>query len=289
MIPALRQMLDRYSCRTRDDYLNALREILQELALLGLWRSKFFEHAAFYGGTALRILHGLDRYSEDLDFSLLKPDPGFTLGGYGDALQRELGSFGFTARFVRKTRAGKTTAIESAFLKADTLRQLVVLEAGPDVMEGLPTGKQLAIRLEVDTDPPPGFETETRYVLQPVPFAVRVFTLPDLFAGKVHAVLCRRWKTRVKGRDWYDLVWYAGRHPALHLAHLESRLRQSGDYAGSEPLSADELKRRLADAVDRLNVMQAAAEVEPFVPDPRSLSVWSKEFLAQVIARIVPV
>ena len=121
MHEAVQSLLARYTCRTRDDHLNALREILQELALLGLWRAKFFEHAAFYGGTALRVLHGLDRYSEDLDFSLLRPTPGFSLEEYGAALKREVGSFGFEVTFDRRVKT-RTTAIESAFLKANTAR-----------------------------------------------------------------------------------------------------------------------------------------------------------------------
>ncbi len=156
MNDAIRQMLDAYACKTRDDYVNALREILQQLALLGLWRSKFFEHAALYAGTALRVLHGLDRYSEDLDFSLLKPDPHFTLGDYGSALQRELASFGFDVQFEARKKQGET-AIESAFLKANTLTQLIVVKAGGDVLGGQHARAILKIKLEVDTDPPGGF------------------------------------------------------------------------------------------------------------------------------------
>ncbi|MBN1270324.1 MAG: nucleotidyl transferase AbiEii/AbiGii toxin family protein [Kiritimatiellae bacterium] len=283
MNDAIREMLARYACRTRDDYIHALREILQELALLGLWRSKFFEHAAFYGGTALRVLYGLDRYSEDLDFSLLKPDPGFSLAGYGEALRREMMSFGFDVAFEHRKR---TTAIESAFLKTNTVRQLVVVEAEPDLLEGAHARQVLKIKLEVDTDPPGGFETESRYVLQPVPFAVRAYSLPDLLAGKMHAVLFRKWKTRVKGRDWYDLVWYAARHPSLHLRHLESRMRQSGDFEGPQPLDRDGLMKRLQDAVEQLDVEKARREVEPFLRNPESLTLWSKPFFRQVIERI---
>ena len=156
MHDAIRSMLDRYECRSRDDYVNALREILQDVALLGLWRSKFFEHAAFYGGTALRILHGLDRYSEDLDFSLLKPDESFSLKAYGDALLREISSFGFHVEFEgrRKTQA---SAIESAFLKTNTYRQLIVIDAAQELLRDRHPAKNLKIRLEVDTDPPAGF------------------------------------------------------------------------------------------------------------------------------------
>jgi predicted nucleotidyltransferase component of viral defense system len=287
MHEAIRSLLERYKCQTRDDYLNALREILQELALLGLWRAKFFEHAAFYGGTALRVLHGLDRYSEDLDFSLLRPTPGFSLEGYGAALQKEIGSFGFEVAVERHTKS-KPLAIESAFLKANTIRELIRIETDAALLQGLHPGAQLKIKLEVDTDPPGGFTTETRYLFHPIPFPVRAFSLPDLFAGKLHAVLCRRWGTRVKGRDWYDLTWYAGRHPEVNLPHLEQRMRQSGDWDQAAPLDLEALRPLLIEAIERLDVNQAKTEVAPFVPDHRALEVWSREFFTSVTSRIVP-
>ena len=287
MNEAVRQMLDKYSCETRDDYLGALREILQQLALLGLWRSKFFEHAAFYGGTALRVLHGLDRYSEDLDFSLLQAREGFELGAYGEALRRELLSFGFAVDFVAHPPNARS-AIASAFLKANTLRQMLVVRANDERTRGIHPGELLKIRLEVDTDPPGGFTTESRVVLLPVPFSVRVYSLPDLFAGKMHAVLCRKWKTRVKGRDWYDLVWYAGHHPHLHLAHLEARMRHSGDWTEKTPLGPDDLHRLLRDAVRNLDVAKTRQEVERYVRDKRPLDLWSRDFFLQVAQRIQP-
>jgi len=288
MHEAIRTMLERYECRTRDDYVNALRDILQEVALLGLWRSKIFEHAAFYGGTALRLLYGLDRYSEDLDFSLLEADETFSLGLYGEALSREISSFGFDVEFEdrKKDRAG---AVESAFLKANTYTQLVVIGVAEELLRDLHPAKNLKIRLEVDTDPPGGFETETRYVLRPVPFPIRTYSLPDLFAGKLHAVLCRKWKTRVKGRDWYDLVWYIARHPQVRLTHLEARMRQSGDYTDDEALTPEILQALLRLAVDGLDVEKARREVAPFIRDHRALDIWSREFFAEVITRIVTI
>ncbi len=285
MHDAIRSMLDRYACQTRDDYAGALREILQELALLGLWRSKFFEHAAFYGGTALRVLHGLDRYSEDLDFSLLRPSATFTLDVYGDALLREIRSFGFDVEFQSSEKTSPTR-IESAFLKAITYRQWLVIDASDELLRGLPVGKKLRIKLEVDTDPPGGFETESRYLLQPIPFGVKVYRLPDLFAGKLHAVLCRKWKSRMKGRDWYDLVWYAARHPHVNLIHLETRMRQSGDYGDSSPLTRARLLDLLRSRIEQVDVAQLRQEVTPFVRDHRSLEVWSQDFFLQVIDRI---
>jgi len=288
MHDAVRSMLDRYDLHTRDDYTNALREILQEIALLGLWRSKFFEHSAFYGETALRVLYGLDRYSEDLDFSLLKPDDLFSLEAYAGSLQREINSFGFQVDFERR-RKSLQTPIESAFLKTNTYKQLIIIEASEDLLRDLHPLKNLKIKLEVDTDPPGGFETETRYVLQPFPFSVRIFSLPDLFAGKLHAVLCRHWRSRVKGRDWYDLIWYASKHPEVRLSHLEARMRQSGNYCEERPLSAEKLRRLLREAVDTLNVAKSRQEVSPFVRDHRALDVWSREFFADVVQRVIPI
>ncbi len=285
MNDAVGQMLDAYACKTRDDYVNAIREILQQLALLGLWRAKFFEHAAFYGGTALRILHGLDRYSEDLDFSLFKPDARFKLGDYGNALQQELASFGFDVHFETRAKSNDT-AIESAFLKANTLHQLIVVKAGPSVLGGQHVREMLKIKLEVDTDPPGGFQTVSRPILVPIPFAVNAYSLPDLFAGKMHAILCRKWRNRVKGRDWYDLVWYLGRHPQLRLSHLEQRMRQSGDWVGEAVLDRTTLLQRLRDGIATLDVAQARQEVERFVRDKASLELWSRDFFTQIVDRV---
>lgn len=285
MNPAIEQMIERYACQTRDDYVNALREILQQIALLGLWRGKFFEHAAFYGGTALRVLYGLPRYSEDLDFSLLKPSRTFSLEPYGDALRRELASFGFEVSFETKNRNARS-AIESAFLKTNTLQQLLVVKAAPALTRPQHAGELLKIKLEVDTDPPGGFETESRAALLPVPFAVRAYSLPDLFAGKMHALLCRKWKARVKGRDWYDFCWYLGHHPRLHLSHLESRLRHSGHWTSAEPLTRPGLQDMLRKTIDKLDVGQIKQETERFLRDKSSLELWSREFFLQIADKI---
>ncbi|MDZ7619709.1 MAG: nucleotidyl transferase AbiEii/AbiGii toxin family protein, partial [Patescibacteria group bacterium] len=263
MHDAVRAMLERHECATRDDYVGALREILQELALLGLWRGKFFERAAFYGGTALRVLYGLDRYSEDLDFSLLTPDAHFSLGAYGESLVRELRSFGFDVHFQSRGTS-RQGAIESAFLKTNTYRHLLAIDVKHELLSGLHPAATLKIKLEVDTDPPGGFSTGSKYLLRPIPVALRVYSLPDLFAGKLHAVLFRKWKNRVKGRDWYDLVWFASWHPEFRLSHLEARMRQSGDFQQEEPLTFAELREMLQAAVHGLDVAKVRQDVLPF-------------------------
>ncbi|MBF0502942.1 MAG: nucleotidyl transferase AbiEii/AbiGii toxin family protein [Candidatus Riflebacteria bacterium] len=285
MSKAFEQMLAPYNCQTRDDHLSALREILQQIALLGLWRSKFFEHAAFYGGTALRILYQLNRYSEDLDFSLLRSDKQFSFETYRSALEREINSFGFEITFEAH-EPKPPSAIASAFLKPNSLKQLITIRPGSDLLRQIHPDEVLKIKLEVDTDPPRGFATETRVILLPVPFAVRIYCLPDLFAGKLHAVLCRKWKNRVKGRDWFDLVWYVSRRTPVNLSHLESRLRYSGDWPETPPLTRSDLIELLRSAARKLNVRQACQEVDRFVRDKTWLELWSQDFFLGVIDQI---
>jgi len=285
MHDAIARMLSKYECKSAEGYTHALREILQEIALLGLWRSKFFEHAAFYGGTALRILHGLDRFSEDLDFSLLAPMRDFDIGQYSLALEEELRAFGFDVRVAKRNKVVASPG-QSAFLKVNTFNELLVITPDESIARTVPRRQVLKIKLEVDTDPPPEFFTESKYLLQPIPFAVRTYTLPDLFAGKMHAVLCRKWKNRVKGRDWYDLVWYAANHPELHLAHLEQRMRQSGHWQASRAMDESTFRALLHDRVDSLNIDQARREVEPFVRHPEALAIWSRDFFHDIGSRI---
>ena len=285
MNDAVARMMSRYECRRLEDYLRALREILQEIALLGLWRSKFFEKAAFYGGTALRILYGLDRFSEDLDFSLLRSHSDFDLSRYSEALQLEMRGLGFDVTVEGKAKRIES-AVQSAFIKSNTLQQLLVIEAGKDVIRGLPKGQMLQIKVEVDTDPPAGFDTEVKYLLQPIPFSVRAYALPDLFAGKMHALLCRRWKKRVKGRDWYDFVWFISHHPELRLSHLEKRMIQTGDWKERVPLTQALFLQRLHEVIETVDLNQARREVEPFVKSPDVLTVWSREFFHQISPQI---
>lgn len=288
MHEAVARMLAKYEIQSLDDRVRALREIIQEVALLGLWRARFFEHAAFYGGTALRILHGIDRFSEDLDFSLLAPSDDFSLERYSAALEEEVRAFGFNVRVEPVVKSAQS-AVQSAFLKANTRNELLVIETADRVAQDLPPGQVLKIKVEVDTDPPPGFLTATRYLLLPIPFAVRCYTLPSLFAGKMHALLCRKWKNRVKGRDWYDLVWYAANHPQLNLHHLEQRMRQTGHWSEAAPLTHAAFEELLKDAIACLDIEQARQDVAPFVRDHQTLALWSQEFFRDVATRIVAV
>jgi predicted nucleotidyltransferase component of viral defense system len=280
-------LLEEYQPKTTADYENALKEIMQEIALLGLWRAKFYEHALFYGGTALRILHKLPRFSEDLDFSLLKPNPNFDLTEYHQAIQAELEAFVFTDHNQTKKKTA-TSQIESAFIKASTKTHLLRISAPPEINSRIQGNQLLKIKIELDLDPPSEHGIEVLDLDRPIPFQIKTMPLPDLFAGKVHAVLARKWQSRVKGRDFYDYIWYLGRDTPLNLKHLEARLRQSGHFDGSASLTAEKCRKILTERFQKLDTQQARQDVEPFlnVREKASLTLWSPEYFLRSLDRL---
>jgi predicted nucleotidyltransferase component of viral defense system len=282
---AIKNMLNAYDLSTVASAADAVREVIQEIALLGLSRSSFFTKAAFYGGTALRIFYGLDRYSEDMDFSLLRPDESFDLSEYETFVVGELAAFGFEVSFEKR---GKTleTQIESAFIKADTRKQFLVIENTRALAGRLPKGQAIRVKIEVDTDPPLDFKTETKYHLRPIPFSANVYSMPDLFAGKMHALLCRDWEGRVKGRDWYDFVWYVSRYTPLHLAHLDARMIQSGHRKHEGKLTSELFRELIRNRIEALDVAAAKNDVKRFLPLHADISIWDKVFFLAVAEKI---
>lgn len=282
MDDAIRAMIDKRRPRDAADWDRALREVLQEAALAGLWRRGFFDKAAFYGGTALRLFHGLDRFSEDLDFTLLESDESWRLADRLAGLREELEAFGFAVAIEPKHEGG----IDSAFIKANTKMHLLRIEA-PERVAGTAAGNRLIkIKIETDTDPPAGIRSERRTLLEPFPVSVRVVDRPCLFAGKLHACLCRSWKTRVKGRDWYDFLFFIARGVRPDLPHLAARLRQSGHWTEERAPAAAELGRLLAERIEAIDWRQAREDVEPFVRDLRALESWGPELFTEAAGRI---
>lgn len=285
MNSALKSLIDRYDPKTKDDWENALREIVQELALLGLYRSKFYEHAAFYGGTALRIFYGLQRFSEDMDFSLLQPSADFDLAPYLEAVRTELAAFDFDFEAQYKQKE-TNTGIESAFLKGGTRVNLLIVGAPENLSNKFVKDQKLRIKLEVDVCPPPGAEYRVETQLIPIPFQVKLFSEPCLFAGKLHAVLCRAWQNRVKGRDFYDLIWYVGRGTRCHLGHLQKRMEQTGHWNSGEILTGKILREKLKERIASVDFAQAKEDVLPFINDASELDLWSKDFFIGVAGRV---
>jgi len=281
MNEAIRRMLAKYDLKTTSAAEHALVEIMQQIVLLGLWRGKFFEQAAFYGGTALRILHGLDRFSEDLDFELRRSDPDFVLDPYLPFVRNELLAFGFEVK-IETRKKNVDSAVESAFLKAETLELLIKIGSTHKTQKG----KLTQIKFEVDTNPPYLAATEALPVLDPISFNVLTLTPPELFAGKMHAVLCRHWKGRVKGRDWYDMVFYVARGTPLNLAHLKAKMVQSGHIPAGDTLNLARFRQLLNDRISNLDITKAKDDVRPFLRDASALDAWSPSFFTQIGARI---
>ena len=265
------RMMSQYPQRTANDRRNATYEVMQQVVLAGLYRGGFFEHAAFYGGTCLRLFHGVERYSEDMDFSLLKNDENFSLERYYPAIIDECRLLG---RDVEITRKDKRTfgKVESAFLKDNT-----------DVYNiSFQTEKSIRIKIEVDTMPPLQFETEQQLLLQPFSFMVRCFTLPCLFAGKMHALLFRQWKNRLKGRDWYDFEWYVRSAVPLNFAHLQARVKE---FNGMD-IDREQFQTMLKERLSQTDIRQVKADVLPFVQNPRDLDIWSNDYFVQLAGMI---
>jgi len=276
----LEQMLRSYEPQTSADKKNAIKEILQEIVLCGLSRSGFFKHAAFYGGTALRIFYGLDRFSEDLDFSLMAPES-FSLREYLPTLEREVRSYGLNFKAEEREKASDSV-VQSAFLKGNTKEHILLFYSDERLAHTIAPNELIKIKFEIDTDPPPYASFEHKYRLLPSPYEICLYDPPSLFAGKIHAVLCRAWKNRIKGRDLYDYVFYRSMNTPVNLSHLEARLCQSGYLETSAPLTIDRLRELLHARFSTIDYAQARQDVLPFIRDPNKLTVWNQDFFDQI-------
>jgi predicted nucleotidyltransferase component of viral defense system len=279
----IKEWIEEYKPKTQSEADQALREIMQEIALAGLQRSGFFEKAAFYGGTALRILYGLDRFSEDLDFSLLEVNPDFSLEPYLSGIVTEFNALGMTVTVNEKKKTFQTN-IDSAFLKSETAWKELVLE---DIIpqERIGIRPSIKIKLEVDTQPPLGFETEEKLLLKPFSFYVKCMSLQDLFAGKMSALLFRKWKGRVKGRDWYDMEWYIKKGVPLNLDHFLIRARDSGNW-NEETITQEQLIQMLRDKIAGTSINNVKEDVIRFIRDEKVLDIWSPAYFSDLIGKI---
>lgn len=271
----IKEWLESYQPTNKEDATAALREIMQQVALAGLSRAGFYEKAAFYGGTALRIFYGLDRFSEDLDFSLLADDPNFSFTSYLSAIIAEFKSQGMDVS-VREKEKKIPTNVQSAFLKSETIWKELVLDAIVPG-QGLQRTAHIQIKIEVDKYPPPGFQTEEKLLTQPYSFYVKCFALPFLFAGKMHALLFRKWQNNVKGRDWYDMEWYIRKGVPMSLSHFLRRAINSGDW-NKNTLTSAEFRELLNKKIDTVNIERVKDDVIRFIPDREKITIWSPKY-----------
>ena len=281
MNTVIEEMLKSYQVDNIYDRKNAMKEIMQEIVLCGLSRAGFFKEAAFYGGTALRIFYGLDRFSEDLDFSLEQINLDFDLCSYFPVLEKEVKTFGLNVEIQEKQKT-KDSNIRSAFLKGNTKEHLLLFYADERVVGSVAKNEVVKIKFEVDTNPPAFATYEHKYRLLPVPYEIRLYDMPSLFAGKIHAVICRGWQSRIKGRDLYDYIFYLSKAVTVNQKHLRARLIDSGYISENQECTLEEIKTMLKNRFDSIDFLQARKDVEPFIRDTSVLDIWSSDFFKQI-------
>lgn len=266
------QMVAEYQQQASTSTPNVEQEVMQKIALAGLSRGGFFKHAAFYGGTCLRLFHQLPRYSEDMDFTLREKNSDIHLEDFFPYIIEEFHLAGHEVVIQKKDKKifGR---VESAFLKENT-----------EVFDiKFQTKKTVKVKIEMDTDPPLGFETEDLLLSRPYPFVVRCVALPDLYAGKMHALLYRNWKTRVKGRDWYDFQWYVANRVPLNFEHLQKRIREFND----EDITKERFMEMLHEKLSTTDMESVKQDVRGFIFNQRDIDIWSNDYFLKLADMMV--
>ncbi len=281
----IEQMLSHYEINNTNDEINALKEIIQELVLEGLARGGFFNKAAFYGGTALRIFYNLDRFSEDLDFALIEADKNFKLDKYLNYIEKELKAYGLNLEVSTKEK-NKDSNITSAFLKGDTLEHILKFFPNEGNQQFNHMFKDIKIKLEVDINPPPGATYIDEYKLLPSPHQIKLYDKESLLAGKIHAILCRNWKTRTKGRDLYDYVFFIANNVKVNLELIKNKLINSNYIDSTKEFNIDNLKNLLIEKFKNIDYNEAKNDVIPFITNVDSLNVWSSEFFINITSKL---
>lgn len=266
-----------YHCQTLLEQEHALKEIAQEIALMALARKNFFRVAAFQGGTCLRILYGLPRFSEDLDFVLLQPDPHFDWSSYVEEMQAEFLTYGYSLEVTNKSKLSRP--VKMAFLKAESLGGILLLR---DIRTNQP---KLQIKLEIDSNPPAGSSYEIKYLDFPLAYAIQTQDLASLFASKCHALLAREY---VKGRDWYDFLWYLSRKVSINLTLLGYALKQTGYLKAEDDLTRVLFLERLRDRIQSISWSETRKDVARFLPahELPALELWSQDFFLSKLEQL---
>lgn len=265
------QMVAAYAHQRGTATPNVEQEVMQRITLAGLHRGGFFQHAAFYGGTCLRLFHNLPRYSEDMDFSLIEKRDDIHIENYFPAIIEEFRLAGHEVSIVKKDKK-HFGRVESAFLKDNTEVYDIQFQ----------TKKTMKVKIELDTNPPLAFETEQLALQLPYSFMTRCFTMPDLYAGKMHALVYRTWQRRVKGRDWYDFEWYVRWNVPLHFEHLQERIREFNGEEVSKESFLNQLREKLAST----DIQRVKNDVIGFVDNPHELDIWSNDYFLMLADKI---
>ena len=281
----IKQMISKYEIKNTNDEINALKEIIQEIVLSGLSRGGFFDKAAFYGGTSLRIFYQLDRFSEDLDFALIIPDKSFDLSKYFIYIEKELKAYGLNLEIKTKEK-NIDSNIASAFVKGDTLEHILKFFHNDENYEYKHLLRNIKIKFEVDINPPSGATYIDEYKLLPSPHQVKLYDKESLFAGKIHAILCRNWKFRVKGRDLYDYVFFLSNDTKVNIELIKNKLIESKYIEDNCNFDINMLKELLINKFNEIDYKEAREDVMPFIRNVETLNAWNKDFFISITKRI---
>lgn len=281
----IKQMLSKYEIKNINDEINALKEIIQEIVLRGLSRGEFFDKAAFYGGTALRIFYDLDRFSEDLDFALVTPDKNFDISKYFIYIEKELQAYGLNLEITTKNKSNNSN-ITSAFVKGDTKEHILKFFSNNKNYEYKDILKSIKIKFEIDINPPSGATYEEKYKLLPSPHQIKLYDKESLFAGKIHAILCRNWKTRTKGRDLYDYIFFLANDTRVNLELLKNKLIDSEYINSIDKFDIKVLKELLIKKFKEIDYTEAKEDIIPFIKNIDVLNMWSSEFFVVITEKL---
>lgn len=281
----INEMINLYNPKSLNENKAALREILQSIVLIGLSRADFFKKASFYGGTALRIFYGLNRYSEDLDFTLNEKNDSFSLETYIESIKNVASSYGIELDINIKKKEIKTP-VESAFAKLNTYQTFINLKINDEIASLLHKDENIKVKFEVDLNPAIGFNVESKRIDMPEFANIIVLDEPSLFAGKLHAIICRNYKNTVKGRDYYDFLFYIRKRVKPNLNYLKNKLIESGKIKENDKFDLDTLKVMLKDRFETVDFNQVKTDAERFVFNNEDLSYYSKELFVDMINKL---
>lgn len=281
----IEQMLGNYEIKNTTDEVNAIKEIIQEIVLSGLSRGGFFNEAAFYGGTALRIFYNLDRFSEDLDFTLIKANKEFNLSKYFSYIEEELKAYGLNLEIIEKEK-NIDSSITSAFVKGDTLE--LIFKFFPNKEKHIYDHilKNIKIKFEVDINPPEGATYDEKYKLLPSPHQIKLYDKESLFSGKIHAILCRNWNKRAKGRDLYDYVFFLATNTNINIELIKNKLIESGYIDPNSNFDIDVLRKLLIKKFNEIDYNEAKDDAIPFIKNVNSVNLWTKEFFIDITEKL---
>ena len=281
----INEMINLYNPKSLNENKAVLREILQSIVLIGLSRADFFKKASFYGGTALRIFYGLNRYSEDLDFTLNEKNDSFSLEPYIESIKNVASSYGIELDINIKKKEIKTP-VESAFAKLNTYQTFINLKINDEITSLLYKDENIKVKFEIDLNPAIGFNVESKWIDMPEFANIIVLDEPSLFAGKLHAIICRNYKNTVKGRDYYDFLFYIRKRVKPNLNYLKNKLIESGKIKENDKFDLDTLKVMLKDRFEAVDFNQVKTDAERFVFNNEDLSYYSKELFVDMINRL---